>query len=262
MANIPITITQQDGVLTKTLKEDQITWSDYSGSINTDNTLYKLNLGDLYSNLIAKGNDGQLKYKYWDPVNKRWLQDDYVDINDAFGYNLVMTNDYPMYVAKDNELMNIPDFISTTCIIARFNKHIKLANFTSYRQLDTGNNNYDKIIFSGLTTFYKLSGSTWKRFFGLKIRNDAQGQHLCFGAIATNGSDIGTRFDTLQPYEIKVEVKYADTTVQDLETRVAILESEMSDVQANLKEINKTVKDLPAIVAAVSENVSKLYVAR
>lgn len=262
MANIPITITQQDGILTKTLKEDQVTWSDYSGSVNYNNTLYKLSLGDLYPNLIARGGDVSFAFKYWDPANKRWLQDSYVKIDDAFGYNLVMTHEHVIYVAKDDELMNIPDFVGTTSIIARYNKHIKLANFASFRQLDTGNNNYDRIIFSGLVDFYNLSGTKWTRFFGLKILNDAFGEHLTFGLIATKDPNISTYLDALQPYDIRVEVKYADTTIQDLETRVAILESEMSKVQANLKEINQTIKDLPAIVAAVSENVSKLYVAR
>lgn len=267
MARFTLNFKNSDGVFTPTLDPNSITWGVYSFGGDQSKQLYKLDVGDLAQDIIGMDTAIPPFYKYSQASNK-WIDfrsESRIGIDNAYGYNLVMASD-GIYVAKDSEVEKIPNYLSKTLYISRISESITKDNFDYYRTLRNQDNDAGvKIIPFWVTTTSSGSSNRFTRFYGIRRYKDAAHDYLCVSleCASLDNYEMFTYNDSGTPFpQIKHYWKKAGEVLEDLDTRVAVLEETVDDLNTRLAAVEQTVKDLPAIVAAVSSNVSKLYVAR
>lgn len=226
-----------------------------------------MDVGNLAQDIIGMDTAIPPFYKYSQASN-RWIDfgsESRIGIDDAFGYNLVLSSD-GVYVAKDSEIEKIPDYLSKTLYISRISESITKDTFDYHRVLRNQDNDAGrKVIPFWVTTTSSNSSYRYTTFYGVTRYQDAARDYLCITleCSSLSNNEMYTYNDSGIPFpEIKHYWKKSGEVLQDLDTRVAILENTVDDLNTRLAAVEKTVKDLPAIVAAVSSNVSKMYVAR
>lgn len=177
---------------------------------------------------------------------------------DYYGYNVIIRNGddtHRVYFCKDDEMINLPE-TSDTYIRVRLNSHIKYTNFSSYRTIYKGTDSSRLLI--PLAVIATSSVDTYALIGLIKESNDKVSIGTFLGA--------KTNFTYATPNNPMASmaryVVYKDTAFEDLEQRVYELEVKVEELSSIVAKQGEVLRDLPALVSAVSSNVSKNYVAR
>lgn len=205
--------------------------------------------------------DATLTYKTYDNKTGTWKTG--YSISSLSGYNFVIkrlgTGDYyDIYLAKDSELLLIPDYTNDMRIRYRMTSDVTVDNLASYKRFNSSHP-FTPIIPCFIK---KFQSTTSVGYISAEVGSNSK---LSFSTITINlatGYDDVYGADTLRFPTFDSFIELANSEIQDLETRVSILEGEVSSLQEQVAAHSKVLADLPAIVAAVSQDVSKLYVAR
>lgn len=262
MAELQKTITKSDGLFNSTFEEQNAVWEDYT-SLKGAGTLYKVNVGDFIQGAITCQTTGMVDPYIWDAEQAKWkVSSNGKSVADAYGCNIVMMGtNRAVYIATDGELGNIPNFTESSALICRINSHVTHDNFTSFRRIaQIANENGGIPLNTGYVYPWNSSGvacalSTIKA----SINNNNM---LVGGFISDAGSKFVTKLDSLGRINMNTYFKAPNTAITDLETRLTLLEQEYSKLKVLVDKHEEILKDLPALIAAVSSNTTKYYVAR
>lgn len=250
------TISQIDGVFGIS-DLDNMSWSDYTSQSLQNNQILKVTNQLGMANGIAI-NKEFVALKSFNEADGTWVTapSSAVSVANTLGYNFVyLPDDNFGYICTDDKIEFIPAIKTKQTLIVRCNIAVTSTNFGSYRKVKTPSSN--DVLIPLKPVCRKPNGS-----FGI------------LGILSTGANSIGFKIYTdsgLETYndggipfpDCPLYLSNAsDKPVKDLEARVSILEGKVASIDARLKNVEKLVGDLPAIVSAVSENVSKLYVAR
>lgn len=264
MAAINFTFTKSDGIFTNQMNPNNINWTDYAFGGNSSKKLNKANLGTELTDIIGIDSN-EIWLKKYDESTLTWTSvDSRLEIDNTYGWNIILADD-GIYLARDTQIDKMPNYLTRTLYISRITASITKDNFDNYKTVRTSDSEgASRYIPIGPSRTFG-SGDPSTALVSIKKDTDLAGTHIYITTDlsfkATNPlytyNDGGIPFPKAVCYW-----KEADTTIQDLETRVSILETKVSDLTTRLEQVERNLKDLPAVVAAVSANVSKNYVAR
>lgn len=263
--SVTVKLSQTDGIFTPSLSETNFTPVEGQPTF-TNGQLCLINITDSTNSNNNKSDipvisiDGTAIFRRYNAATGEWIGFDYID-NLSY-YNIVAkrngtTNTYYYYFAKDTELSLIPNFNEEARIRYRINDTITPQNIANKKQIvfPPSTRGSCPIIPYTYSSGNKIGFITVEASDGrLRVYNTDFGPNDT--AMNTSGSDVllFTKYNSF--------IELANTDIQDLETRVSILENDVAKLQTTVNEHSKVLKDLPALVSAVSSNVSKLYVAR
>lgn len=259
MATAQLTFKNSDGAFTEQMDPAAISWGPYSMGGKGSKKLNRSDIGSLMTDVI--GMDGEARdFLVYNDADQNWVVNKHPFITDSYGYNLVLSSE-GVYVATDTQLEKIPNFTTRTLYITRIKESVTLNNVDSYQSLSDSAGNY-RCIPLGLT-MTQFTGFTY--IYGLNHYTDGTGANSLafYNGLTTDNGNLNHYNSGGKPFpQVTHYWKAANTEIQDLETNVALLQQSVKDIEQRLAKVEKTVGDLPAIVAAVSSNVSKNYVAR
>ena len=249
------TISQIDGVFGVS-DLDSISWSDYTSQSLENNQILKVTNSLGMADGIAINKDF-VALKTYNEADGTWITEpsSVATVASTLGYNFVyLPGDNFGYICQDDKIDFIPDIKTKQTLIIRCNIAVTSTNFGSYRKvIRPSANDY-------LIPIKPVCRKSNDNFGILGILSTGTG----IGFKIYTDSGLETYNDDRIPFpDCPLYLSNAsDKPVKDLEARVSILEEKVASIDSRLKEVERLVGDLPAIVGAVSENVSKLYVAR
>lgn len=266
--SITASITQTDGVFTNDM--NVANFNPLSGSYTFQiNQVCKVSLTDSGNNdnnvtdapVIAL--KGSTFHKIYNHSNGQWEL--FSTIDDLSSYNIVIkgaenTGNYDIYFAKDVELSLIPNFTEQARIRYRITSQLNTGNVNSYKKikfLATGDTGVTPIIPYSIN---QGPSSLRVGFIGATLENNTMKLRDYSMELDTATAIYGAEVLRFPQYSQFIEL--ANSEIADLDTRVSILEADVQHLTAKVNEHDRILKDLPALVAAVSSDVSKLYVAR
>lgn len=253
-------IKKKDGIATETLKHTE--WVDATSS---DSLEYKQLLKYAFSfdplsnyELIRASYDQQSfgSQKFYDDTTATWVNLPF-QITSTAGINVVSRID-GTYICYDKDLDKIPNGNEFFSIRTRVVSDVTAENFEEYiYSLNTYDSNIKSIMITPITAFTSPNTSTTD-FIAIGINKKADGTLV----IAYNTPTNTTQNDSAQLLSVTQYEHLAQTSLLEIEERVTILEGQVNGLINRVSALETKLKDLPTIIATVSADVSKLYVAR
>ena len=238
---------------------DHIVWQDYTNQNIAAYQLLQVNGDGLNGGTII--NRDLSSPKIYDKTTNEWKIKS-PDIYDTLGWNIVFIRDQDgesagfYYLCKDEDILKIPNVTGLSTYRTRINESVTPSNFVLYQKIEKSTGT--QVIPVAPVSRSQGSNGVKIQYLILEKVNDVLKVGWAYIDTANKLNGSGRPFPQIAQYLQNP----TDQPIRDLETRVSILENEVVDMQAQLAAHDKILKDLPAIVSAVSSNVSKLYVAR
>lgn len=254
-------ITKVDGIFGES-DLSNIQWEDYASQTLSTYKLLTIN-GDGIGNGYAISRPMSSEY-YYNATADEWYADlnGNVKISNTSGWNVVFMRDPKgesggsVYVCQDEHIMKIPNIAQYATFRVRIESGITPENQNTYKHVSPGT---DSISYIPIAPIGYTNSST-PSFEYVVVGQDRSGTGITIRIISfTTGT---AKSGSIVPKSQQYLMNATDKPIQDLETRVSILEDEVATLKATVAKHDKTLSELPALVAAVSSNVSKLYVAR
>lgn len=264
--SISATVTQTNGEFVN--NKSEINFENLSGSYTYQkNQICKVSVTDSensannLTDIPVLALDGTYFLKYYRKSTGTWEL--FGATKDLTGYNIVVKRQsnldrYDIYFAYDDQLSLIPNFNEEMRIRYRLTSKINSDNLYGYKRFDL--NGGVKVPIVPLT-IAKFQSRIMVNFLAAEIgQNNNISLYTAGVDLGSTANAYGNEIMRLPTFSSFIEL--ANSEITDLDTRVSILESKVQTLEAKVAEHDQVLKDLPAIVSAVSENVSKLYVAR
>lgn len=262
MANITLTRTKQNGIFTADMTSTN--WVDYNDT-RENKQLIQCNLPNCFTGYVCYHDPStwavdNFMYKY-DSSTDTWVLGN--EFESTSGLMIVQSSDNKIYYCDANTVHKVPNYETDAFIITLIQSDINYSNVDSYAHIEDLTGSHSNGVPLAPWTSYTSNyghGGMWQHII-VANKNTDSGKIRLYAL--NDGSQSNTfGYTTGASVVSSNTIKYANRAIEDLTIRVSILESEVTTLKKKVDEHDKILKDLPAIVSAVSSNVSKLYVAR
>lgn len=260
--DITLTRTKQNGVFTADMASTN--WIDFNDT-RERMQLIQCNLPNFFTGYTCYYAEdtwaiSNFMYQY-DSTTDQWVLGNEVD--STSGLMIVQSSDQKIYLCDANTIHRVPNYDSNAFIITMIKSDINYSNVDSYAHIDDKSGSHVKgVPLTPFACYIRSSGhGGWWQYIVVANKSSNAGKISIFvmqDVLQSNTFDYISGSSVISSNTIK----YANREIEDLTIRVSVLESDVASLKAKVKEHDRILKDLPAIVAAVSSDVSKLYVAR
>lgn len=190
-----------------------------------------------------------------------------VEYDDLMGLNIIRISGKAIYICTDDQIQYIPDYLTKPSIRYRVNESVTVNNITGFNHYKQEEGSLAASVAQVLICpYYGWAGNgTGDDLFQYITANKNDNTNKVYFGHRDMHLDGRYNFiKTLGSKDVAVSMMLNDTGYieADLSSRVSQLEYEVSSLKERVSACEKVIGDLPAITAALQDNVTKFYVSR